>query len=62
MLPAPIVVLLGDTRSNGVADIRLVVLEGLHAPYGITLVGDQRSFPDADAIGEYHYRPVRAAR
>jgi glucose/arabinose dehydrogenase len=34
-------ILLRDSRGDGVADTRTVFLEGLNSPYGIALVGDQ---------------------
>jgi glucose/arabinose dehydrogenase len=51
------IILLRDTHGNGFADIRSVFLEGLHSPYGITLVGDQLFVADTDAIRKYPYHP-----
>jgi glucose/arabinose dehydrogenase len=49
-------ILLRDTRGNGVADTRTVFLEGLNSPYGIALIGDQLFVADTDAIRKYSYR------
>jgi glucose/arabinose dehydrogenase len=49
-------ILLRDTRGDGVADARTVFLEGLNSPYGIALVGDQLFVADTDAIRKYAYQ------
>jgi glucose/arabinose dehydrogenase len=49
-------ILLRDTRGDGVADTRTVFLEGLNSPYGIALIGDQFFVADTDAIRKYTYR------
>jgi glucose/arabinose dehydrogenase len=49
-------ILLRDTRGEGVADTRTVFLEGLNSPYGIALVGDQLFVADTDAIRKYPYQ------
>jgi glucose/arabinose dehydrogenase len=49
-------ILLRDTRGEGVADTRTVFLEGLNSPYGIALVGDQLFVADTDAIRKYLYQ------
>jgi glucose/arabinose dehydrogenase len=48
-------ILLRDSHGNGVADVRSVILDGLHSPYGIALIDDQLFIADTDAIREYPY-------
>jgi glucose/arabinose dehydrogenase len=48
-------ILLRDTHGNGVADVRSVILDGLHSPYGIALIDDQLFIADTDAIRKYPY-------
>jgi len=50
------IILLRDTKGDGVADIRSVFLEGLNSPFGIALIGDQLFIADTDAIRKYPYR------
>ena len=49
------ITLLRDTDGDGVADIRLVFLAGLHSPFGMALVGDKFYVANADAIMRYNY-------
>ena len=49
------ITLLRDTNGDGVADIRLVFLGGLHSPFGMTLVGDKFYVANSDAIVRYNY-------
>jgi glucose/arabinose dehydrogenase len=49
-------ILLRDTRGDGIADTRTVFLEGLNSPYGIALVGDRLFVADTDAIRKYPYQ------
>src|SRR6202012_4720835 len=50
------IILLRDTRGDGVADARTVFLAGLNSPFGIALIGDKLFVADTDAIREYTYR------
>jgi glucose/arabinose dehydrogenase len=49
------ITLLRDTKGDGHADLRSVFIEGLNAPFGIALIGDQLFVADTDAIRRYPY-------
>lgn len=49
------ITLLRDSKGDGVADYRSVLLEGLNSPFGMTLVGDQLYVADTDAILRFPY-------
>ena len=49
------ITLLRDTNNDGVADVRLAFLEGLHSPFGMALVGDKFYVANSDAIIRYNY-------
>jgi glucose/arabinose dehydrogenase len=49
------ITLLRDTHGSGVADTRSVFLEGLHSPFGMTLIGDQLYVADTDAVLRFPY-------
>ena len=49
------VILLRDTDGDGVADIRLVFLEGLQSPFGMALVGDKFYVANSDAVMRFNY-------
>ena len=49
-------ILLRATSSGSVANFQSVFLEGLHSPFGITLIGDQLFVADTDAIRKYSYK------
>ena len=49
------ITLLRDTHGSGVADSRSVFLEGLHSPFGMTLIGDQLYVADTDAVLRFPY-------
>jgi glucose/arabinose dehydrogenase len=51
------VTLLRDTNNDGVADVRTVFLENLHAPFGMTLVGNDFYVANSDALVRYRYEP-----
>lgn len=50
------ITLLRDSDGDGVADQRSVFLQGLHSPFGMTLVGDELYIADTDAVvrAPYH--------
>lgn len=49
------ITLLRDVDGDGVADKRLVFLEGLYSPFGMALVGDNFYVANSDAIMRYSY-------
>ena len=49
------ITLLRDLNGDGVADVRLAFLEGLHSPFGMALVGDKFYVANSDAIMRYNY-------
>jgi glucose/arabinose dehydrogenase len=49
------ITLLRDTRGTGVADTRTVLLDGLHSPFGMALVGDRLYVADSDAVLSFAY-------
>ena len=44
------ITLLRDSKGNGIADIRSVLLDGLHSPFGMALVGNALYVADTDAV------------
>ncbi|HJQ10321.1 MAG TPA: sorbosone dehydrogenase family protein [Gemmatimonadaceae bacterium] len=50
-------ILLRDSDGDGIADIRTVFLKGLHAPFGVTLVGSDLYVANTDGIVRYPYTP-----
>ncbi len=51
------ITLLRDTRGSGVADERTVLLQGLHSPFGMALVGSDLYVAETDAVRRFHYAP-----
>ena len=49
------ITLLRDTDGDGVADQRSVLLEGLHSPFGMALVGEQLYVANSDAVMRFPY-------
>lgn len=49
------ITLLRDTDADGVADLRSVLLQGLHSPFGMALVGDQLYVANTDAVLRFPY-------
>jgi glucose/arabinose dehydrogenase len=49
------ITLLRDTNNDGIADIRLAFLEGLHSPFGMTLIGNQFYVANSDSIMRFNY-------
>ena len=49
------ITLLRDTDGDGVADMRTVLLEGLHSPFGMALVGGDLYVANSDAVMRYPY-------
>jgi len=47
--------LLRDSDGDGVADLRSVLLEGLHSPFGMALVGDSLFVANSDAVLRFPY-------
>jgi glucose/arabinose dehydrogenase len=50
------ITLLRDADGDGVAETRSVLLEGLHSPFGMVLLGDQLYVANADAIVRFPYK------
>jgi glucose/arabinose dehydrogenase len=50
------IVLLRDGDGDGVAETRSVLLQGLHSPFGMALVGDRLYIADTDAVVSVPYR------
>lgn len=51
------ITLLRDSDGDGVVDLRSVLLEGLHSPFGMALVGDSLYVANTDAVRRYPYVP-----
>ncbi len=49
------ITLLRDTKGDGVADLRTVLLEGLNSPFGMALVGQQLFIANSDAVLRFPY-------
>ena len=49
------ITLLRDSKGNGIADVRSVLLDGLHSPFGMTLVGNDLYVADTDAVLRFPY-------
>ena len=47
--------LLRDSDGDGVADVRSVLLDGLHSPFGMALVGDDLYVANTDAVMRFPY-------
>lgn len=50
------ITLLRDADGDGVAETRSIFLQGLHSPFGMTLVGSDLYVANTDAIVRYPYR------
>jgi len=50
------ITLLRDTRGDGTADTRSVLVEGLTSPYGMALVGNDLFVADTDAVRRFPYK------
>jgi glucose/arabinose dehydrogenase len=51
------ITLLRDADGDGVAEMRSVLLQGLHSPFGMALVGGDLYVANADAVMRFPYRP-----
>lgn len=49
------IMLLRDTNQDGVADIKLVFVDGLNSPFGMTLVRDSLYIANTDAVVRFPY-------
>lgn len=49
------ITLLRDADDDGVAELRTVLLDGLHSPFGMALVGDQLYVANTDAVLRFPY-------
>ncbi len=49
------ITLLRDGDGDGVADLRTVLLDGLHSPFGMALIGNQLYVANADAVLRFTY-------
>jgi len=49
------ITLLRDSNGDGVADVRTVLLEGLHSPFGMALVGNRLFVANSDAVMSFPY-------
>ncbi len=50
------ITLLRDADADGVAEVRSVLLAGLHSPFGMALIGDRLFVANADAVLSFPYR------
>jgi glucose/arabinose dehydrogenase len=50
------ITLLRDTKGDGVADQRFVLLQGLNSPFGMALIGDQLYVAASDAVLRFPYK------
>jgi glucose/arabinose dehydrogenase len=50
------ITLLRDTDGDGVADLRTVLLDGLHSPFGMALVGNSLYVANTDAVLRFPYQ------
>ena len=50
------ITLLRDSDGDGLAELRLPFLEGLHSPFGMALVGDKFYVANSDAVMRYNYK------
>jgi glucose/arabinose dehydrogenase len=50
------IILLRDADGDGVAEMRSIFLQGLHSPFGMSLVGDNLYVADTDALLRFPYR------
>jgi len=51
------ITLLRDADGDGVAEVRSVLLDKLHSPFGMALVGDQLYVANADGVVRFPYQP-----
>jgi glucose/arabinose dehydrogenase len=51
------IVLLRDADADGQAELRTVLLQGLHSPFGMALLGGQLYVANADAVVRFPYTP-----
>jgi glucose/arabinose dehydrogenase len=49
------ITLLRDSKGDGVADVRSVLLDGLHSPFGMALVGNSLYVAETDAVRRFAY-------
>ncbi len=49
------IILLRDTKGDGVADTRSVFIDNLHSPFGMVLVGDDLYVANTDSIVHFKY-------
>ncbi len=50
------ITLLRDTDGDGIADFQSILLENLHSPFGMALIGQNLYIANSDAILRFHYR------
>ena len=55
------ITLLRDSDRDGTPDMRTTFAEGLHSPFGMTLVGDDFYVANTDALLRFEYRPGATA-
>lgn len=51
------ITLLRDGDGDGVAEVKVPFVEGLHSPFGMALVGDRLYVANADAVVSFPYQP-----
>ena len=51
------ITLLRDANGDGIAETRTVFIDGLHSPFGMTLVGDELYVANSDGIVKFKYMP-----
>ena len=55
-LSADRITLLRDGNGDGVADLQAVLVDGLHSPFGMALIGDSLYVANTDAIVKFPYQ------
>jgi glucose/arabinose dehydrogenase len=51
------ITLLRDADGDGVAELQTILLQGLHSPFGMALVGNELFVANADALVKYPFTP-----
>lgn len=50
------ITLLRDTNADGVADMKVVLIDGLNSPFGMTLIGNTLYVAETDAVTRFLYK------
>jgi glucose/arabinose dehydrogenase len=51
------ITLLRDTNSDGIADVRATLLQGLNSPFGMALIGNDLFVANTDSVVRFAYSP-----